>query len=330
MESVNVLVTTNIGEEFLQQISSVSPRIKVTDAADLRRDEQNEDSAATEKLNVLLADTEVLFGLTFPQNYIARAPGLKWVQTMTAGMNRFLDADMMSSPVVLTGVSGIHATPIGEFVLCLMLMFVKQMPRLYQLKQEKQWDRFSPGKLRPKTVGIIGLGAIGREVARLSKAFGMRVLATRRSAKQVGRGRYIDIIYPLDQLQQLLSESDFVVIALPLTHETTGLIGEKELQAMKSTAYLINIGRGPIVDEEALIRALDERWIAGAGLDVVTTEPLPQDSRLWELPNVILSPHISGVMEDYMEIATGFFLENLRRYLDGRKLINVIDKQKGY
>ena len=330
MGSINVLVTTTVEEECLQQIAGVSSKLKVTYAADLRRAEQNRDSAASQKLDDLLAETEVLFGLTFPQNYITRAPKLKWVQTMSAGVNRYLDDDMVNSPVVLTGVSGIHATPIGEFVLCLMLMFVKQFPLLFQLKQEKRWNRFSPGILRSKTVGIVGLGSIGREVARLAKTCGMRVLATRRSAKQVGRARYIDIIFPLDQLRRLLGESDFVVLALPLTQETTRLIGEEELRAMKPTACLINIARGPIVDEEALLRALDEHWIAGAGLDVFATEPLPQDSRLWELPNVILSPHISGGMEDYFEIATEFFSENLRRYLDGRKLISVIDKQRGY
>tara|TARA_Y100000031_G_scaffold111295_1_gene122714 strand:- start:31 stop:435 length:405 start_codon:yes stop_codon:yes gene_type:complete len=134
----------------------------------------------------------------------------------------------------------------------------------------------------------------------------------------------------MEQLQQLLAESDFVVLALPLTPETNKFFGEEELRAMKSTAYLINIARGGVVDEEVLIRALDEHWIAGAGLDVFAAEPLPTDSRLWELPNVILSPHVSGGMEDYTIEATELFSENLRRYLNGKKLLNVVDKKKGY
>jgi phosphoglycerate dehydrogenase-like enzyme len=227
-------------------------------------------------------------------------------------------------------VSGIHSTPIGEFVLQLMLMFSKQAPLCFQLKQEKQWERLGTTVLRSRTVGIVGLGHIGREVARLGKAFGMKVMATRRSAGRAASARYVDVLLPPGQLTRLLSESDFVVICVPLTPETNGLIGEEELGAMKPSAYLINVARGKIVDEEALVKALQEKRIAGAGLDVFATEPLPTDSKLWELPNVILSPHISGGMEDYSEQATGIFCENLKRYLRGERLINVVSKEKGY
>jgi len=331
MESVSVLVTSAIGDECLQQIAGISPRIEVTDVSDLFRAERSGDAAARQKLDDRLAEAEVIYGLRFPQNVLTGLfPRLKWMQAMSAGVDRVLDAEIVASPVKMTNVSGIHATPIAELVLELMLMFVKQAPLCFQLKQEKQWRRFAPSVLPSKTVGIVGLGSIGREVARLAKAFGMRVLATRRSAKRVGQSRLVDIILPPDQLQQLLTESDFVVIALPLTSETNRLIGEEELRAMKSTAYLINIGRGDVVDEEALIRALDEHWIAGAGLDVFVTEPLPTDSRLWELPNVILSPHISGGMEDYVIRATEVFTENLRRYLSGKRLLHLVDKKKGY
>ncbi len=330
MESVNVVVTTNIGDECLQQITDLSPKIKLTDVSDLFRAERNGDLAAKEKLGTLLAETEVIYGFRLPQNITARAPGLKWVQIMSAGANRFLDTEMMGSPVILTNVSGIHAIPISEFVLGLMLMFVKKSPLCFQMKQERQTTRFSPAVLRSKTVGIVGLGNIGREVARLAKAFGMRVLATRRSTQKVGQARYVDVLLPRNKLPQLLAESDFVVLAVPLTPETTKLIGEKELRTMKPTAYLINISRGDIVDEEALICALEENWITGAGLDVFATEPLPSDSKLWELPNVILSPHIAGGMEDYNQQATKLFLENLGRYLNGKKLLNIVDKKRGY
>ncbi len=330
MEAVNVLVTSAVDDECLRQITEVSPRVKLTDVSPLFRAERSGDSAARAELDALLAEAEVVFGLRFPRNIITRAPNLKWIQVMSAGVNRYLDAEMVASPVVMTSVSGVAATPIGEFVLGLMLMFVKQSPFCFQLKQEKRWQRFMPTVLHSKTVGIVGLGSIGREVARLSKAFGMRVLATRRSVKRVGRTRYVDIMYPPEQLQQLLAESDFVVLALPLTPETTTFIGEEELRTMKSTAYLINIGRGEVVDEEALIRALEEQWIAGAGLDVFATEPLPADSRLWELPNVIFSPHISGGVDDYVARATEAFTKNLRRYLSGKRLLNVVDKKRGY
>ena len=328
MGSIHVLVTSEISDECQQQITNVSPRIKLTDVSDLCRAERNGELTFKEKLDDLLAEAEVIYGLRLPPNIVARAPKLKWVQVMSAGVERFLGTEVVESSVILTNVSGIHATPIGEFVLGRMLMFVKQSPLCFQLKQDKQWRRFTPSGLRSKTLGIIGLGNIGREVARLAKAFGMRVLAV--DVKRLVRARYVDIMLPRDQLRYLLTESDFVVLSLPFTPETNKLIGEEELRTMKSTAYLINISRGGVVDEEALICALDEHWIAGAGLDVFATEPLPADSRLWQLPNVIFSPHIAGAMEDYNMRATEVFSENLRRYLNGKRLLNVVDKKKGY
>jgi phosphoglycerate dehydrogenase-like enzyme len=179
-------------------------------------------------------------------------------------------------------------------------------------------------------VGIVGLGSIGKDVARLAKAFDMRVVALRKSAKRVTRSRYVDLMLPSKQLPVLLTQSDFVVLTLPLTPETKNLIGERELRTMKSTAYLINVARGGIVDEDILIRALSENWIAGAGLDTFVTEPLPPDSRLWDLTNVILSPHIAGSVPNIDVTVTKLFCENLRRYLNGKKLLNVVDKKKGY
>lgn len=328
--TVNVLVMAQIGEECLSLIRSVSPGVRVQDVSDLSRADYLGNPAAREQLDARLADAEVIFAFRLPRNVISRAPRLKWIQVMSAGVDRFLDRELIQSPVMLSNVSGIHATPISEFVLTLMLMFVKQSPRCFEIKQKKQWERFTPSVLRNKTVGILGLGSIGREVARLSKAFGMRVIATRRSARRVTRARNVDVLLPREHLHQLLADSDFVVIALPYTAETDRLIGETELRAMKPTAYIINIGRGNIIQEEVLVRALSENWIAGAGLDVFATEPLPADSRLWELPNVIYSPHIAGGMEDYNLHATEVFCENLRRYLSGKRPRTLVSKKRGY
>lgn len=331
MELINVVVVTaEPDDERLRKIAAVSPRIKVTDVSALIRAEQSGDSIAKKKLDSILAEAEVVYGFRLPQDLIKRAPKLKWIQTSSAGVNRFLDTEMVESPVIMTNTRGVQSTTIAEFVLEMMLMFVKQAPQCFQLKQEKQWKRLTPTTLRSKTVGILGLGSIGREVARLAKAFGMRVLATRRSIKQVGRARYVDIMFPPDQLGRLLAESNFVVIALPLTPETVKFMGKEKLRAMKPTAYLINIARGDIVDEEALIRALEEKRIAGAGLDVFATEPLPTDSPLWEMPNVIISPHIAGGFEGRAVQGTEIFLENLKLYLNGKRLLNVVDKKRGY
>jgi len=176
----------------------------------------------------------------------------------------------------------------------------------------------------------VGLGHIGKEIARLSKALGMTVIATRRSVLVPGKTQNVDLLLPQSQIQRMLRKSDFIVLSVPLTPETRHIIGESELRAMKPGARLINVGRGQLVDEEALIRALDEKRIAGAGLDVTYTEPLPKESRLWILDNVILSPHLSWAMENYLSHATHLFCKNLRRYLSGKKLLNMVDPKRGY
>jgi len=331
VEVVEILVTTSLDEECIQQITTISPKINLRDVSDFANAEERGDFSSREQFDAHLAEAEIIYGPGPPKNVIARASKLRWIQTMDAGVNDFLDSDIIESPVIVTNASGgMYAISIAECVLEMMLMFVKKMPLDFQLKQERKWKTFSLTVLHSKTVGIVGLGSIGRRVARLSKVFGMRVLATRRSTRSTTRTRNVDILFSQDQLPQLLSDSDFVVLTLPLTHETNNLIGEEQLLTMKPTAYLINIARGNIVDEAALTRALEENRIAGAGLDVFVTEPLPVESKLWELPNVILSPHVAGEIEDYDLQATRLFADNLRRYLNGKRLRNVVDKKKGY
>jgi phosphoglycerate dehydrogenase-like enzyme len=233
----------------------------------------------------------------------------------------------------MTNASGINAVAISEYVLCIILMFTKQMPFFYLSQQRGQWEHSDGAGLRGKTVGIVGLGHIGREVARLCKNFGMKVIATRRSATENSRARNVDRLIPRQRLPELLSESDFVALTLPLTSETTHLIGKNELQHMKSTAYIINVGRGKIIDEEALVDALENHRIAGAGLDVFDKEPLPPDSKLWNLPNVILTPHISGSsgkIEDDFSKTTKIFSDNLKRFLAGKRLLHLVNKKRGY
>lgn len=330
-EVVEVLVTTPLDEECIRLITTISPKINLRDGSGFADAEKSGDFSSREQFDAHLAEAEIIYGPGPPKNVVARAPKLKWIQTPDAGVDGFLDRDIIESSVIVTNTSGgIHAISIAECVLEMMLMFVKKMPLCFQLKQERQWKTFSLTVLHSKTVGIVGLGSIGRQVARLAKGFGMRVLATRRSTRSATGTRNIDTLFSQDQLPQLLSDSDFVVLALPLTPETNNLIGEEELLTMKPTAYLINISRGNIVDEAALTRALEENWIAGAGLDVFVTEPLPIESRLWELPNVIFSPHVAAEIEDYDVQATRLFADNLRRYLSGKRLRNVVDKKRGY
>jgi D-2-hydroxyacid dehydrogenase (NADP+) len=338
MDLLNVVVITpafdralpHANNEILQRIREVNPKITVKDASSLMVAELQGDYSQKDKLDKILTGADIIFGLMLPKNMLSRAPKLKWLQMMSAGVDRLIDTEIWRGKVIITGVSGIHASPIGEFVLGFMLMFAKDMQRCFRMKQKHEWQRYMPHLLYGKTVGIIGLGHIGSEVARLSKAFGMKVIATRRSVKKTGKARNVDLLLPQVHMKELLAKSDFVVLSVPLTLETRHIIGEKELKTMKPSACIINIGRGNLIDEEALIRALGSKMIAGAGLDVTATEPLPKESQLWDMDNVILSPHVSGGMEDYMGRATGLFCENLERYLCGKKLLNVVDRKKGY
>lgn len=329
MNTVNIIIATPVSEEARQKIKAVSPQINIQDVSNLSRLDYQGDLQARKELDAILADAEIAYGMRTPVNLLSRAPKLKWIQVTSAGVDRYLTDEFRRSKVVLTNASGIHATPIGEFVISLMLMFTKNAPVFFQAKQKKEWLRTPGTVLNGKTVGVIGLGSIGQEVARLCKAFRMRVIATRRSPKS-RHARNVDLLLPPNGLPRLLEESDYVAICVPLTKETRKLIGPAEFKMMKPTAYIINIGRGPVIDEEALIRALELKQIAGAGLDVFTVEPLPKESKLWDLPNVIISPHVSGGREDYEVGALDIFCRNLQRYLEGKRLINVVNKEKGY
>jgi phosphoglycerate dehydrogenase-like enzyme len=340
MDSLNIVVATpafdkslpRSDNENIRRITEVSPKIIIKDASAMMMTERRGDNSEKENLDNMLAEADVIFGfgLMLPKDLLSRAPKLKWLQLMSAGADRLRDTEIWQSKVTITGVSGIHSRPIGEFVLGFMLMFAKSMPMCFQMKQKRELQRYTPYLLRNKTVGIVGLGHIGSEVARLSKSFGMKVIATRRSARKVGKAKNVDLMLPQAQMKEMLGKSDYVVLSVPLTPETRHIISETELRSMKQSAYIINVGRGGLIDEEMLIHVLDERKIAGAALDVTAIEPLPKDSRLWDMDNVILSPHVSGNMEDYMEQATGLFCDNIHRYLEGKKLRNIIDRKKGY
>jgi phosphoglycerate dehydrogenase-like enzyme len=330
-EIINVVLTSPVDEPLLEQIRAVSNRLRVDQVAQWIVAEKKGDFTNSEELNLRLRQAEVIFGWIhqFPKNLLARTERLKWIQVLTAGVDR-LPEEILTSGTRVANASGLHGAAMGEVVLELMLMFVKDAAACMRMKQEREWRRYRPAILRGQTVGILGLGAVGKEIARLCKAFGMKVVGIRRSGGAAAPLPEVDHIYLREQLPELLAESDFVVLALPLTKETGGMIGEKELRGMKPTACLINVARGAIVDEVALIRALEEKWIAGAGLDVFTREPLPPESPLYALPNVIFSPHISGDIPDYESRATDVFCENLRRYLADEPFLHEVDREKGY
>ena len=346
--SLSVLITFALEPELVRQIEEVDQRIAVRvlgqGARQLFRGQRRypselEAQTARRELEEAMAQAEVLFGFwgaglvelyPTPESLRRQALRLRWLQLTSAGVDRAARSGLLESGLLVTSASGLHATPISEYVLCVMLMFCKGAQRFVRAQERREWVRFMPQELYGKTVGVVGLGHIGAEVARLAKAFGCRVLATRRSATTRQQHELADELLPPSDLPRLLGESDFVVLAVPLTPETRYLIAEKELRAMKPTAVLINIARGAVLDEAALARALREGWIAGAGLDVFEQEPLPQESELWGLENAILSPHISGGTEIYNQRAVAIFCENLRRYLAGEPLLNLADPERGY
>ena len=292
-----------------------------------------------EELITQLPETEVLCSFSVPNNWRELAPNLRWLQYPGAGVDGLRDSGLLDpeSSVVVTTATGIHAITISEYVFGSMLMFNWNWPQMVRLQDSHLWAR-STGwyglggrELAGQTLGIVGMGKIGRRIAQLGRAFGMRVLGIRRSfAGENVSDPDLDQAYPPERLHELLGQSDYVVLAVPLTAETEHLIGEAELKAMKPNTYLVNIARGRVIDEQALIQALRDGWIGGAGLDVAEVEPLPSNSPLYGMPNVILTPHIAGVSVHYERRLAELFAENLRRYRASEPLLNRYDPARGY
>ena len=354
-DRVRILITFALDDELVERIRSVDPaRVEIELlGAEQRKMLRGLYPSESERANVAqgLHDAfdraEAVFGFWGNELHTAlmdaasaagagartlreAAPRLKWIQLTSAGADRLLNSGFVEQGITVTTVSGLHATPIGEFVIGAMLMWAKGAPRTMRAQLRHEWARFAPTEFYGKTVGVVGLGNIGDEVARLAKAFGCRVIGTRRSATSRGSTPNVDLVLPASELHELLREGDYVAVCVPLTPETRGLIGEAELRAMNPSAFLVNIARGPVIVEEALVRALREGWIAGAALDVFDKEPLPPESPLWDLENAIVTPHVSGGTEIYNQRATEIFCDNLRRYLDGAAMRNVVDPARGY
>jgi phosphoglycerate dehydrogenase-like enzyme len=279
----------------------------------------------------LLARADVLFD--FDHGHLddlpTVAPRVRWVQATSAGIGQLLRRTGLDrSDIVFTTASGVHAVPLAEFAALAMLYFAKQVPRLLLHQREHRWERFAGRELRGSTVAIVGLGKIGMEVARVSRALGLSVTGTRRGGPLPDAA--VDVQRPPTELRELLADADYVVIAVPHTAETEGLIGAAELSVMRRGAVLVNIGRGKVVDEPALIAALRSGQLGGAALDVFAQEPLPPESPLWDMPNVLVNPHSASTADSENAKLTDLFCENLLRYVAGQPLLNVFDRERGY
>jgi len=324
-----VVIATPLEPELVERLRAVDPRLDVAYepellppprwASDHIGDPAFVRTPAEEaRFTELVASAEIVLG--YPREdpaqigwLVRTAPGLRWVQATFAGAGQQLAAAGLARDdverIAWTSSVGIHATPLGEWALFGILALTKGLPRLEADKRAHRWAHYPVDEARGTTVLIVGLGEIGREVARLAEAFGMHVLSTRRSE---------------GDLDELLPRADSIVVALPLTEETRGMVDRRRIERMKPGAIFVNIGRGPVVDEEALVDALRSGHLRGAALDVYATEPLPADSPLWELDNVILSPHTAAQSTRENERIVELFADNLRRYLAGEELRSLV------
>lgn len=287
------------------------------------------------KLPSELADADIFVGFMLTPEQLAAARQLKWMHITAAGVSQMMRPDVRARGIVITNARGVHATPMAEHAMGMMVALAHKFPEAtraqiaHRWAQEEMWNtapRLS--ELRGRVLLLIGLGAVGSEIARYAKAFGMHVWAVTRSGK--GDSQLAERIFPVSDLDRALSEADYAVIAAPDTAETRAMIGAKQFQAMKPSAYLINLSRGSLVDEAALADALQKRRIAGAAIDVTEKEPLPKESPLWDLENLFITPHTSSATEELWERQTELLAENLERWFAGRELLNRVDLAKGY
>jgi phosphoglycerate dehydrogenase-like enzyme len=292
--------------------------------------------AGYEGVEQQISGAEILFAFSLRPDQFGFAQKLRWIHAPTAAVHQLLFPELVASDVVLTNAHEVHGPVVAEHVIALIFALAKKIPQAVRFQQRRVWgqdamwnDGPRPREIAGATLGLIGLGSIGRRVARMASALGMRVIAVREHLEKE-KPEGVAAIYAPAQLNDLLSQSDYVVVAAPLTESTRGLINADRLRAMRSDAYLINVGRGPQVDEIALADALLNRRIAGAALDVFEQEPLPAESPLWALENLLITPHTAGLTEKLWQRHYTLFSENLRRYMAHQPLLFVVDKHKGY
>ena len=284
-----------------------------------------------DQLPEVLADADAVVGWgRYDAATLAGAPKLRWIHSFGVGVDGMLTPELIDSDIIVTNNTGVRGPNIAEHLLAMMLGFARGLPELMRYQVKREWHHPDRGvfELGGQTLGVVGLGDIGRNLAWRADALGMRVIGLRRVKTDVPRG--VEKIYSPDQLHSFLGEADHVAICLPLTPASRHMFSSAEFAAMKPTAYIYNIGRGPIIDQEALVAALQAGEIAGAGLDVTDPEPLPADSPLWDMPNVQITCHTSGATPYNWERGLEILLDNIGRFQRGEELRNVVDKEAGY
>ncbi|MGH9772514.1 MAG: D-2-hydroxyacid dehydrogenase [Candidatus Acidiferrales bacterium] len=282
-----------------------------------------------------LPDADILIAYSLAPEQLAKAARLRWIQSVSTGVNQFLYPELCQSGVLLTNARSVHSVPMAQHIVGTMLALARQFPECFRYQQQSEWAQkrlcsapVPPRELLGQVLLFIGFGAIGRDTANLLRPFGVRVWVVTRSGRS--DPDLVEKVFPSSQLHEALAEADFVVIAAPDTPETRQMIGARELAQMKPSAYLINVARGSIVDEAALVATLQQHAIAGAALDVTATEPLPPESLLWKLDNTFITPHVSAATDRVWERHERLIVENLQRWFTGRELLNRVDLEHGY
>ena len=288
-----------------------------------------------EAFKTMAADATVILNWSGPRGLLPEVfgmcPNLRWVHSKSAGLDTVLFAELIESPVPLTNGRGVFSQSLGEFVLGAVLYFAKDFRRMMRNQMAGRWEAFDIVEISGQTAGIVGYGDIGRASATRLRAMGVRILAVKRQGPALYNvDPLVDQIYSPEGRLEMLRRCDYVVVAAPLTPATRGMIGEAEFAAMKPSAVVINVGRGPVIDEEAMVRALSEGRIKGAALDVFDREPLPDGHPFYRLENVLLSPHCADHTADWQEQAMQFFLEQFERFRTGEPLCNIVNKKLGY
>ena len=333
-ERIRVGIAFPVSDEVVAQIEAVDPRIEAVRMFGLSSSTMWSDGANTDKDALLrdVASVEVLFGPSaVPAEFFRSATDLKWFQVINAGVDRLHREGLLDLGFKVTNVSGLTAPAIAEYVIGSIIMMAKGMPAAIQNQANRSWSRIgSIRELGGATLGIVGMGAIGRETAVRARPLGMHIVASRRTVAAGDVDPDCDLLLPYSANAQLLAQSDYIVLCVPLTPETRHMIGREQFLAMKPSAVIVNIARGAVIDQPALIQALRDGAIAGAVLDVTDPEPLPADDELWHAPNVIITPHISGTISGYGHRAADMFVANLRRYVAGEPLHHLVDPVLGY
>lgn len=287
------------------------------------------DGRSTEPLERHLQSAVVIYGLP-PVNRIGEAASLRWIQLASAGVPQDLCPPAKTWGITVTNLAGLYGPTIAEHALAMMLILSRHLQIVLRSQAERRWDRGianTMADLHGKTLSIVGLGNIGQNIARLARAFGMRVVGCRRTGQPTP---YVDRVYPLDELRSMLAEGDYVAVAAPLTAQTQGMLGAAEFAAMKRGTIYINVSRGAVAEEQALLGALQSGRLAGAGLDVFAVEPVPTEHPFWSMPNVLLSPHYSGETVNLSALPAERFTRNLHNWLAGRDLEGLVNLELGY